>query len=392
MSATNECIVCFMPLITGISCSEPSCMADCCHDCFSALVDHFAGEKMLPKCPNENCRGIFYLASVNKLGDKELLKRYVKATVRGLMVDNAEEAKKMTEEKQILKKLREERFAFIESKFPAAILLTAKITFSTKLKRMERDRMKNIISKIKASNRLCINTVCKGYLDENFVCTTCTTQFCKRCERPAGPNGPQGAPVSSPERPAGPNQEHICNENDVASIEAVKSMVKCPGCQLPVFKYVGCDFVTCANCRTNFNYITGKKAESGSQNKSLHMITDPKKLSSEFAPFLSKHQEVLNILLQIEALDFVSIESNGVITPLHHFLALPEDTEEAEVYAAELAVVKAFMKFTRRRVYSREYAISMIALDKIIRDAIDKEQSPPVEPFRMVLERLSVVG
>ena len=99
-----------------------------------------------------------------------------------------------------------------------------------------------------------MNLYCNGFLDEKLVCMTCHTSFCLQCEKLL-------------------TSDHKCRPEDIESISVIKDMIHCPQCQLPVFKDVGCDSITCSNCGQLFKYSTGEKGGHGSINAPIKLET-----------------------------------------------------------------------------------------------------------------------
>ena len=89
---------------------------------------------------------------------------------------------------------------------------------------------------------------CTGFLSSAWKCGICENFICSKC-------------LKQKERKEDPT--HTCNENDVASIKAIKKDSKpCPECGEYIFKIDGCDQMFCIECNSAFSWKTGKP-ESG---------------------------------------------------------------------------------------------------------------------------------
>lgn len=92
----------------------------------------------------------------------------------------------------------------------------------------------------------CPSGECEGFLSAAWKCGVCENFFCNKCH--ARKNGKN-------------DEEHVCNEDDVASVEAIKKDSRaCPKCGVPINKSSGCDQMWCPQpgCNTAFSYRTGK--------------------------------------------------------------------------------------------------------------------------------------
>lgn len=80
---------------------------------------------------------------------------------------------------------------------------------------------------------------CVGVIEDKWSCSICSTKICMKCMVPLEKN------------------EHICNENDLASVKLLREDTKpCPSCRVRVFRIHGCNQMWCTNCNTAFNYNT----------------------------------------------------------------------------------------------------------------------------------------
>ena len=77
--------------------------------------------------------------------------------------------------------------------------------------------------------------------NHNMSCAACGTTACRRCHGLITAEG------------------HVCNPDDVASLEKIKAASKpCPSCRAPIEKSEGCSQMFCVACNTVFDFNTGK--------------------------------------------------------------------------------------------------------------------------------------
>lgn len=236
-SVVRECIVCFETMQQNyIRCRSRSCTTIMCRECMKFYIDLSLTEKSIPKCPT--CSRCYIYSDVMNFPD--LIPLYNKCCLNELINKHGDNARKDVEIKNKLELLRTQRQVFINQRFPKAIYYTAALIMPSKLRRLDKQITTKVTNQSKNSKRICINLTCTGSLDSNFSCLSCGTNFCMNCERRKDNN-------------------HICNPLDIESIKAVRNIVRCPSCNLPIIKGEGCDNMTCANCGQFFLYNTGEK-------------------------------------------------------------------------------------------------------------------------------------
>ena len=242
----STCLICFSPFEGNqvrYICVRKECDQSICQECLFSLITYSEESNVLPKCPSDKCSGIYTLADIPDI-PKEYLQLYESACFKYIMKDQGDTVKRRMQEAKVLANIRDDRLKHLEKEYPKAISLIAKISFKSKLRALDKQKGKIVNAQVNKATRSCLNMVCNGFLDPNFVCMTCESEFCGNCDRKLGPN-------------------HECKQEDLDSVNIVNSMVKCPGCKLPVFKNEGCDSITCANCSTNFSYSTGQLGGHG---------------------------------------------------------------------------------------------------------------------------------
>ena len=303
---TKSCTICFCQFEKQekkYSCVEKECDNKICEECISTLIEFSEKSNIIPKCPSQKCNGIFTLSDIKGL-HKDYINLYNSACFKYMMTDKGDSVKKRIQEAKILSDIRSERIKYLEKEYPKAISLVAQIAFNDRVKALDKQKGKLVNAQINTVNRTCMNLTCNGFLDPNFVCMTCGTEFCKSCEKKL---------VNSP--------NHICAQEDLDSVNIVNSMVKCPGCKLPVFKNEGCDSITCSNCGINFAYTTGKIGGHGSHNVKLQKTISIKK-KEKLSNILEKEitNECLGLLLEFEALEPHVKRKETILNPLRDYL------------------------------------------------------------------------
>lgn len=94
----------------------------------------------------------------------------------------------------------------------------------------------------------CNNTNCKGFINEEGECELCKTKYCKRCM-------------------VEKNEHHVCNENDVLSVETIKKDSKpCPTCSTMIYRISGCPDMFCTSCYSSFNWNNLEIDNNGNSN------------------------------------------------------------------------------------------------------------------------------
>ena len=309
------CIICFSPFDNGqirYTCVRKDCNEVICQECLFSLITYSEESNILPKCPSDKCKGIYTLSDIKGI-PKDYIKLYESACFKFIMKDQGDNVKRRIQEKKVLSDIRDDRLKYLEKEYPKAISLVAKIAFKNKLRALDKQKSKLISAQINKANRSCINIACNGYLDRNFICMTCETEFCGNCERKI-------------------NNNHKCKQEDIDSINIIKNMIKCPGCNLPVFKNEGCDSITCSNCSTNFKYSTGQVGGHGSYNAKLPSIIKigtKEKLSNIFDDKLDK--ECLGLLLKLESFTPAAKSKEIILTPLKSYFIEPNATIASKI-------------------------------------------------------------
>ena len=345
MSDPPDCQICFCP-IEGptFSCADPACPDVMCRECLQSYIKFSADNMSIPKCSNKNCNAQFILSGLKGM-PPESIKQYEAACLDFMLKDQGTVVQKQLEEAKILEQLRAERAQFIELNFPKAIALVASLTFGSKLRQLEKQRSRIIGGKLKEANRTCMNTSCKGFLDKNMSCMTCMTNFCKLCETTLKPG-----------------DGHQCQQADLDSVNVVNSLIRCPGCKLPVFKSEGCNSITCSNCGTNFEYSTGKEGGHGSHNAKIHVnLTERKKLSAAY----SITGDCLELLLKVEVAEPGVKAKETLLGPIKHLYQTQDKEEAGKQLARRLDAL------IRNKYENRDYQRCMVNIEAFLKTKPD---------------------
>lgn len=360
--AKIECIICFDELEEGdvFTCGDSHCYSPICGDCVSSYIEHSESDGKLPQCCNVPCKGYYLYNDIKRLS-KDTLKLYESCFFKYSTTMNGNDFQKDAERLKIIKKIREKRMIFIKAEFPKAISKLASFSFTDKLRRIERGRLKMIKTKLKLARRFCMNVTCDGFLTDDLTCLTCLTRFCEKCEKPLVDG-------------------HVCKQEDIDSVNVVKNCIKCPTCNLPVVKEIGCDAMTCSNCNTRFFYSSGNIGGGGNhgQNKRISIVTKTKKLRKLFK--LEQHNSLEVLLHKLEEAKPRAVKSDYWSTPLKRYY---RDKNKA-IAGKNLAL--NFDKYSRFLYESKNYNLKIKEVKKIVKEFFSKE---PVAEDEMSYEELT---
>lgn len=301
----TECIVCFEPIIQNngqiipavaglltqkplinglanhVKCKNRSCTAVMCLDCMQSYINICMGDNQIPKCPSTTCGRYYLMSDVQRFHD--LREPYAKCCLNELLGKHGDTARKTVEIRNNIETLRRLRQTFIAERFPRAIAYTASVIMPHKLRRLDKQVTERIQAQTLNTNRTCMNLTCNGSLNEFMVCLSCDTAFCIDCEKRR-------------------NANHVCDPADVESVKAIKEMIHCPNCHLPIIRSEGCNNMTCSSCGQHFLYNTGEAGGAGGHVTKTEIPKTKMLLSTT-------HQQVLielglmGLIAEIEALE-----------------------------------------------------------------------------------------
>ena len=94
----------------------------------------------------------------------------------------------------------------------------------------------------------CPATDCRGFLSSAYKCGLCDIYVCPHCREIKGTH----------------DAAHTCNPDTVATVTKLKKECRnCPDCGTNIFRIEGCAQMFCTNCKTPFDWNSGKKITTG---------------------------------------------------------------------------------------------------------------------------------
>ena len=98
----------------------------------------------------------------------------------------------------------------------------------------------------------CPGLNCRGFVEKG-VCGVCQIHVCLQCREIQG-------------------DDHICNLETLQSIAALARDSKpCPKCCAIIYRTEGCNHMFCTNCRTHFDWVSGKILKTSTNGHYLHL-------------------------------------------------------------------------------------------------------------------------
>jgi hypothetical protein len=170
----------------------------------------------------------------------EKVQKMEQITVKKLIKD---ENDKMTRE------IRQKRLAFIENSYPIVVKEIIKIALKSKLNSVKNSNVRKIAKNQKFT--ACFSPFCNGKINSLGACNTCSTNYCLQCDKKRD------------------KKDHTCLKEDLETKEFMSKVITCPTCKVPVEKISGCNYITCALCRTNFSYTNGAATVAGNHDRTF---------------------------------------------------------------------------------------------------------------------------
>lgn len=302
------------PNTKQIRCHDERCTAVVCEDCIPLLLRHCLDIGTVPKCANVTCSGRYLISSLrlsaliprsyttpaNSMSthgstsssssqqnppEDSIVQLFHECVIKGLSNSSGDEARKINEFQALIERLRKERLEFINREVPKGVAEIAKICFRSKLNAVDKTRRQRLQRALVQSKRVCMNVLCDGSLDMNLRCMKCESVFCKDCE----------ARIIV--------QPHRCKPEDLESIKLQnETTVPCPNCAVRIQRSWGCNHMTCAACKTNFDYSTGTIGGGGNhQTYDGLNLAKTRMLTEVYADQLRNDRDLTSALTRVES-------------------------------------------------------------------------------------------
>jgi hypothetical protein len=176
-------------------------------------------------------RAIDYLR-LNRINDSAFLE----AQIPGYNTKSERDLTKIRQESSRLRSKTKLRLTELHT--TERIYLPVVLSFGRYVDQVAPTRVRRVLVKA------CPKDGCNAFLNEDFTCGLCASAVCKKCH--------DILPLTNS------IEEHMCNEDTVASIKAVQAEARpCPSCTTLISKIDGCDQMWCTQCKTSFSWRTG---------------------------------------------------------------------------------------------------------------------------------------
>jgi len=332
-----SCVVCYEDMNSNyIVCPVDSCKTPICVECAVIYFRYMKEDNSLPKCTN--CEAIYHLSVIKKV--KDLLPSYLECLKHYFLSKPNEKIRARMEKEEILNKMREEKLIFISKNLPKAVLLTANICMSKKMKNIDKSRKEVVEKELTMGIGPCFRMSCRGSLNQNYVCSLCETIFCKECEKKK-------------------NLQHTCKKEDVDSVQDMKNVTRCPNCNVPIFKYEGCQMMTCAICKHSFNFVTGGSADHGSHNKSVK-LKEHQRMSSLYREELQK-KGLLEFVIKVEDMARCPVPNED--TMIKYIIILRKYKDDKKII---YDLAKEYEKYVTSEQKYKLYITAMVEIEELI--------------------------
>ena len=230
----------------------PYCQEEYCKDCFQTYL---GGEGSIPKCMY--CSKNFSLEFVSKVTTKTFYNKkyrdhrvkFYLETERSLLpatqslVERVKSQKSKNKEIDILKQEEKElkkRLKIVQTQIKE-LRQNISDDVVAEIDEVEVSAEGEIDTKVKILCP-CPKNDCRGFVKgSNKKCGICQVVVCGKCHKVK-------------------EKTHTCNKDDVESVNEVKKSTKpCPECKVRIQKSFGCSQMWCTECKTPFDWNTGKK-------------------------------------------------------------------------------------------------------------------------------------
>jgi hypothetical protein len=326
----RDCLVCFCPIEpneVSITCASPECTAHVCGDCAERYMEFAKTEKSMPTCPVQACRADFLYSEVKAKLPQSATRTFEETCMAYLDIHLEKQIQDLDRTKNLVSDFRNKRDEFIQQ-FPAGIGLLVKTAFPMKMRKIESDNLKREKKLLNSlAHKRCCNPLCDGTLNSDFECFKCGMKFCMQCERDLKPDS---------------HTPHQCRQEDIDSLNFIKDCVECPTCKVPVLRSYGCNFITCARCKTNFDYNTGRRTLAGNHDDTSITWNISTKLMDTIGRRYDRTSPIHALLLQIQMAEPAYYQLSA-----KRFTQIKEDPK---------TIATQYEKHVRSKYHSRHYA------------------------------------
>jgi len=246
-----ECSVCYVDVdrLDQFRCSGLFCATVVCGECLQQYCRSCFAQASWPGCVDPECQGQYLWSELSSLVDPEASHAYMRRAFDDGRQDASDALLARAATRRMVADLQAQRREFVAG-LPAAVALTAQIAMQQRLRRVRRQQTgRSLRQGLAPQRRRCMVYGCTGFLDADFCCVACLQAFCRQCEAPKANDAGEGA--------------HRCDPDLVSSVAAVDGFSRCPKCCTPVERASGCRNMTCAVCRTRFDYHTSEVGGTG---------------------------------------------------------------------------------------------------------------------------------
>lgn len=288
----------------------------------------------------------------------ETKRKYDDVCYRYITLQTADAVSAAANQRTMFERLRAERLKFIREQFSPAVNSIIDIALGAQLKKINRNNQ-TYINRILSRQLKCMNIICDGQLDEKHECVKCYTRFCKACDKSMMSDGKQ----------------HTCNQNDLESVRFVADLVKCPECRSPVVRSFGCNAITCAVCRVNFDYVTGNKCIHGNHTSdgALNMKTTPETLVQIYGGTYPTYTDMLSRIDAAKPAEYQFTRVTSLLIAASSSAAA-SDSDRVPLESVKHKIAIRYGKFIKFQQASKAYHTHVRQLDEWHRENVLNEQ------------------
>lgn len=354
-----ECAICYGNEDSHcINCK--SCNSNVCRDCMREYINHSLKDlNITPFCPN--CKNEYLYDSFLPGRTRSL---YVTFLWNYIKRNDSITFKKNVSTDDVIAQIRLEKLKFLDE-MPPCIKLMTELVFKKEYNDVVNLNMQIVeqrVAKLEQElnseddkKRRCLSGICStGRLSTtqsgDYSCDSCFSKFCSKCEKKMYSN-------------------HVCSEQDLKSMAEISKLPKCPNCNVHVEKISGCNYMTCAYCKTNFDYISGKISDYGNHQTYRVNYNTTYNLTRELKGKYSK--QILDIIKNFE--DSKETVSYNDLQPFFE-IENPTDRNRVEMF-------KVYTKIKQMMSRIKVHSEKLLQIRKL---HIDEQLT--IETLREILE------